>query len=224
DGVRREVRGAQIHLVRPEILAVGQEYVDADRRGMAGEDIRNLQEDGDAARAVVRAQDRLVAAARVGILVRHGPRVPVGDEEDAVGQLGAETGEGVGHAHDAAAPRLVVERLEDDGVGTLAEVRLHPGELLFVPGRAGHAWSEGDLPLEEGVGGVAIEVGHLDAGGARDGRAPTFARGGGDGGGDREDGRGPLHGRPPPAKLPAAKLNSPNSTSWNWLEPLRMPT
>src|SRR5690606_32536825 len=120
--------------------------------------------------------------------------------------------------------RLVVERLEDDGVGTLAEVRLHPGELLFVPGRAGHARSEGDLPPEEGVGGVAREGGHLDARGARDGLAPTGARGGRARGGDRQDGRDPPHGRPPPAKLPAAKLNSPKSTSWNWLEPLRMPT
>ncbi len=200
---------------------------------MAGQDARELHQDRDAAAAVVGAEDRLVAARGVGVLVGHGPRVPVGDEQHAVALLRAKAREHVGHRDRVAGGRAVGEALHVDGVRVAAQRLHHPGELRGVSLGAGRAGPEGDLVLDERVGRVGVEVDRDPCGRARCGilarrrvaaRAQEREHHCGDPAGTRAR-RAPPHRRPPtgPGSCPNWKSNCPNSVSRIWRLPSRMP-
>jgi hypothetical protein len=76
--------------LQPIIFAVKEDDVDPDGGGSLPEKRGNLKENCDPGCPVICAQDRGVALAGIGVLIRPGARIPVSAEEDTVFHVGSE--------------------------------------------------------------------------------------------------------------------------------------
>ena len=138
---------------------------------MTGQQFREVQEDSDAARAVVRAEDRLLPARRIGIVIAHRSRVPVRAQPEPLPAGGPR------RDHDIAVVAfLAVERIhgakahlavtQTEGIGVSRQGRPEPS----VGRAAGIAGTEIALIDEPVPGPVAREAGRSSRGGRGIGR------------------------------------------------------
>src|ERR1041384_3888324 len=142
-----------------EVFAIHEQQIDADRRRACLERIGDAKQDGDAGGAVVGAGHRQPALGAVRRLVRMWPRVPMGQQQDALGGVGLEPREKVAQVQRRAAARqAMIERLDDDGIGPRPQLALQPVTLLFVRRCPGNPRSECDLLLEVRERVLAVEL------------------------------------------------------------------
>ena len=148
------VRGIEAQAV---VLAVHEQQVHADSGGHLLQRVAECDEQSNARRAVVGAEDGIVAIAEDGVAVGHGARVPVRDVQHALRGLRIETSQDVAEGDGVALEGLVLPPLLDHGVGP----RLHHGDDpvagFLRASRARHARPEGDLLARIRKRGVGIE-------------------------------------------------------------------
>ena len=140
------------------VLAIREQQVDTDRGWLRLERIGEAEEERHAGRPVVRAGHREALLAEVLALVRVGPRVPVGEEQDPLRGGRSEPGEEVAQVQDLMGSGLESNLLDHNRVGRGAEPLEDPIAGALVGGRAGDAWPELHLLLEIGEGALTGEL------------------------------------------------------------------
>ena len=144
--------------MRAEVLEIEKDDVDAHGRLPDREAPGDLEQDPDAARAVVGPHDRPEVVGRVGVVVGERPGVPVGAEEDAVLPVLVEGRDDVLALERPTVVGAGLELLDDDVGGPLLQGLDEPCGAGRMSGRAGNARPELDLRLDEAVGRSRVEL------------------------------------------------------------------
>ena len=139
------------------VLAVHEQQVHADRRRLRLEGVGDAQQHRHSRSAVVRAGNGQPLLPQVLALVRPGARVPMGEEEHALRELGPEAREQVPEVQGRALLRDVTDRLDRDGVGRRPQPGQDPVARLVVSRSVGHARPEVHLLADVVEGPLAGE-------------------------------------------------------------------
>ncbi len=133
--------------MRATVFGIHKQYVDA-RAGVVGIEVAcYLEEHANAACAVVCAVNRGVVLALVGVSVRPGAAVPVGEQQQPVGRLRVVLPDYVHDVEVCAVKPFQARALQRHLRAVAAQLRLEPCGCVAVRFRADDTRAELDLPL-----------------------------------------------------------------------------
>ncbi len=153
---------ARFGSLQPLILRIKKDDVDPAAGRLLTNQAGDFQQDGHTGCAVVGAEDGLAVVGRIRVLVRPGPGVPVGAEQDPLPPFRLEVGDDIG-----GPGRLggLAEGVDELLGGHLGGIAAQDGDQIVaaaaVAGAARHPRPEIALLLEDGVGPGPVEGGRI---------------------------------------------------------------
>src|SRR6266487_1390557 len=140
------------------ILPIHEQQIYADSRRLGLEHIRNTQQHRDTRGAVVSAWYGQSLLAEVGALIREGPRIPMRQEQDALGGLRPKLRKVVPQLERLSFAGALLEILYDDRISSRSQLTQQPIARLLMSHCIGDPGTKSHLLLHVCKCGTAAEL------------------------------------------------------------------